>query len=98
MLPRAPIEPEGTFAGLSGWAFLFGAFVDVAATVIASTLLVLWLAPEVASQDEAQTRKVLAELYRSTSYVTANLALGALCTVPGAFAGARRAGKLHVRH
>jgi hypothetical protein len=98
MQPRASIEPEGTFSGLSASAILFGAFVDIAATVIASTLLVLWLAPGIAAQEDAQTREVLAKLYASDRYVTANLALGALCTVLGSFAGARRAGQLHVRH
>ena len=98
MLPRAPIDPEGTFSGLSASAILFGAFVDIAATVVASTLLVLWLAPEVAAQEEAQAHEVLAKLYTSQRYVVANLALGALCTVIGAFAGAHRAGQLHVRH
>ncbi len=99
MLPRAPIEPEGTFAGLRASAIFFGAFVDIAATVIGSTLLVVWLAPEVMTQDDTETtRKLLEQLSASTAYVTANLVLGALCTVLGAFVGARRAGQLHVRH
>jgi hypothetical protein len=98
MQPQAPIEPEGTFAGLRGGAILFGAFVDIAATVIASTLLLWWLAPDAISPDEAKTREVLARLYASTAYLIGNLVLGALCTVLGAFAGARRAGQLHVRH
>jgi hypothetical protein len=98
MLPDAPIEPEGTFAGLSGPAILLGAFVDIASSVIAMTLLVLWMAPDLASQDDAHTRQALADLHDSSRYVAANVALGALCTVLGAFVGARRAGQLHVRH
>jgi hypothetical protein len=98
MRPHAPIEPEGTFAGLRGSAILFGAFVDIAATVIASMLLLWWLAPDAISPDEAKAREALAQLYASTAYLIANLALGALCTVFGAFVGARRAGQLHVRH
>jgi hypothetical protein len=98
MMPRAPIEPEGTFAGLSAAAILLGAFVDIAFTEIASTLLALWFAPDLASHDAAQARKVLAELAASTTYVAANIALGTLGTVLGAFVGARRAGQLHVRH
>ena len=97
-MPRAPIEPEGTFAGLSGAAILLGAFIDVAFTEIVGTLLALWFAPDLASHDEAQARKVLAELATSTGYVTANIVLGALGTVLGAFVGARRAGQLYVRH
>jgi len=98
MLPRSPIEPEGTFAGLSGGAILLGAFIDVAFTEIAGTLLLLWLAPEITSQDEGQVRRILAELAASTSYIAASIALGALGTMLGAFVGARRAGQLHVRH
>ncbi|HKA15549.1 MAG TPA: hypothetical protein VKH41_11070 [Myxococcota bacterium] len=98
MLPRAPIEPEGTFAGLSASAILLGALVDIAATTIALTMVVLWLAPEVTSQDQAASRRALEQCYASTAYVTANLVLGALGTVLGAFVGARRAGQLHVRH
>jgi hypothetical protein len=94
----APIEPEGTFAGLSASAIFFGAFVDIVATLVASTLLVLWLVPDVGAQDEDHAREVLAQLYGSRAYVVANLAIGAACTVLGAFAGARRAGQLHVRH
>ena len=95
---RAPIQPEGTFDGLSPTAILYGAFVDIAVTLILSTLVALWLAPDLASQDEAVARQALEELHASTLYVDANLAIGALCTALGAFAGARRAGKLHVRH
>jgi hypothetical protein len=98
MLPRAPIEPEGTFAGLSGSAILLGAFVDIAATEIALTLLALWLVPDAASGDDASARRALADLYASKAYVAANLAIGSLCTVLGAFVGARRAGQLQVRH
>jgi hypothetical protein len=98
MMPRTPIEPEGIFDGLSGAAILLGAFIDIAFTEIACTLLILWLAPDIASQDEAQARKVLAALAASTNYIAANLSLGALGTIVGAFVGARRAGQLHVRH
>ena len=98
MLPRTPIESEGTFDGLSGSAILFGAFVDIAATLILSTLLALWLAPDLSSQDEAVARQALEHLHASQAYVGANIAIGALCTAIGAFVGARRAGQLHVRH
>jgi hypothetical protein len=98
MMPRAPIEPEGTFDGLSAPAILLGAFMDIAATTIALTTLVLWLAPDVMSHDQAASRKALEEVHVSPTYVTANVVLGALGTVFGAFVGARRAGRLHVRH
>jgi hypothetical protein len=98
MMPRAPIEPEGMFDGLSAPAILLGAFVDIATTTIAMTLLVWWIAPDVMSQDQAASRKALEECYATTTYVTGNVVLGALGTVLGAFIGARRAGRLHVRH
>jgi hypothetical protein len=98
MMPRGPIESEGTFDGLSGSAILFGAFVDIAATLILSTLLALWLAPDLSSRDEAVARQALEKLHDSNTYIQANVALGALCTAIGAFVGARRAGQLHVRH
>jgi hypothetical protein len=98
MMPRAPIEPEGTFDGLSAPAILLGAFVDIAATTIAMTLLVLWLAPDVMSQDRVASRNALEKCHASPTYVIGNVVLGALGTVFGAFVGARRAGQLHVRH
>jgi hypothetical protein len=94
----APIEPEGTFDGLSASAILLGAFVDLAATTIAVSALVLWLAPDVMSRDPGVSRKAFEEYRVTPIYVTANVALGALGTVVGAFVGARRAGQLHVRH
>jgi predicted MFS family arabinose efflux permease len=98
MMPRAPIEPEGMFDGLSASAILLGAFVDIATTMIAVSLFVLWLAPDVMSPDQAVSRKALAESQATAIYVTGNVVLGALGTVLGAFVGARRAGRLHVRH
>lgn len=86
------------FDGLNASAILLGAFVDIAATTIALTGLVLWLVPDVMSQDQAVSRKALEEFHASTTYVTANVVLGALGTVIGAFVGASRAGRLHVRH
>src|SRR5688572_11864128 len=98
MTMRAPIEPEGTFAGLRANAIVFGAFVDIATTVLASTLFVLGIAPDALSADEAVRRAALAKLYASDLYIFGSLAIGALGTVFGGFAGSRRAGRLHVRH
>jgi putative membrane protein (TIGR04086 family) len=98
MMPRAPIEPEGTFDGLSVSAILLGAFVDVVATTIAASLLLLWLAPDVMSKDPAVSRKALEACHGTPAWVAGNLVLGALGTVVGAFVGARRAGQLQVRH
>jgi hypothetical protein len=98
MMPRAPIEPEGTFAGLRASAIAFGALLDVAATLIGSTLLLLGIAPEAFAADEQRRCTVIAQLDESNAYLAGNLAIGSLGTVLGAFAGARRAGRLHVRH
>ena len=99
MMPRAPIEPEGTFAGLRANAIVFGAFVDIAVTVLASTLLVLGLAPDALSRRRgAPQRSARSSSTRSIAYTVGSLAIGALGTVVGAFVGARRAGQLHVRH
>ena len=86
------------FDGLSAPAILLGAFVDIAMTTIAVMLFVLWLAPDVMSQDQAAVRRAVAELVASNAYLAGNIAIGALCTVVGALIGARRAGQLHVRH
>ena len=98
MMPRAPIEPEGTFAGLRGSAIVFGAFVDVAVTTIAWALLLLGLDRDALSADDALRNGAMVRLVGSNAYLASNIALGALGTVFGAFVGARRAGQLHVRH
>ena len=98
MMPRAPVEPEGTFAGLRASAIVFGAFIDVAVTIVAWTLLVLVLDPDALSGDEAVRSGAAAQLYATTAYLVGNLVIGSLATVVGAFAGAHRAGQLHVRH
>src|SRR5258708_3999229 len=73
MLPRAPIESEGTFAGLSGSAILLGAFVDLALTEIFMRLLVVWLAPHVMSQDQAAVPPPGAALVASDPYLSRHM-------------------------
>jgi hypothetical protein len=98
MEPITPIEPDGVFTGLRWGAILFGAFVDIAATILTSTLLLAAVEPAVLSQDDAVAREAISRMNTSHVYVLGSIALGALCTVLGAFLGARSAGRLHVRH
>lgn len=98
MSAPGPIEPEGLFDGLSGGSIALGALVDIGATVVVGSLLLLWLAPDVFSPDEATSAEALEAFYASAGYAALQLALGMLCTVFGAYVGARRAGRLHVRH
>jgi len=92
------IEPEGVFDGLSGGAIALGAFVDLGATILGSLLLLGWLAPAALGPDEAEAAEALAAHAASDVGCALELALGIFCTALGAFVGARRAGRLHVRH
>jgi hypothetical protein len=93
-----PIEPEGLFDGLSGAAILFGAVVDLGATIFASLLVMALAAPREAAADPAAAAEAMEAFYASGPLAALDLALGLVCTAFGAFVGARRAGKLHVRH
>jgi hypothetical protein len=96
--PPDAIEPEGIFEGLSGSSIVLGVLVDIGLTTLVGILLVAWLAPEVFAADEAAATEALDALYASTTFHALELAVGSLCTLLGAFVGARRAGSLHVRH
>lgn len=98
MKPPGAIEPEGLFDGLSFGAILFGALVDIGATLVSGILLVLVFAPEAVSQNQAEAAAAIEALHGSAVYNAVELAVGLSCTALGAFAGALRAGVLHVRH
>lgn len=98
MPPHSPIEPEGTFDGLRPGAILLGAFADVAFTLLASWLLLAWLAPDVFEAGPEALRERIAELNASTPYIVGTLVGGALGTLFGGCVGALRAGQLFVRH
>ena len=91
------IEPEGTFDGLRPFPILFGAAVDHLATQVGLTVLVLWASPTL-GDGSPEAREAAREVLSSDPVVAASLAVGAACTVLGAFVGARWAGQLHVRH
>jgi hypothetical protein len=85
------IEPHGIFDGLKPGAILIGAVVDHVATVA--------IAGESAfSDDEEVTQAAFDALSADPQFLVWSMVLGLSCTVLGAFVGARRAGKLHLRH
>ena len=93
------IEPHGIFDGLKPGAILIGAVVDHVATVATSIVLFALLAGESAfSDDEEVTRAAFDALSADPQFLVWSMVLGLSCTVLGAFVGARRAGKLHLRH
>ena len=98
MQPIPPIEPDGTFDGLRPGAILLGALVDIVFTMVASWLLIAWLAPDAFDAGESELLERIAALNASPEYVIGAVVTGALGTLVGAFIGARSAGRLHVRH
>lgn len=93
------IEPEGLFDGLKPGAILLGAVVDNLATIVGSIALVVVLRPhEVSSPDEEASRAALDALASDPGFLLWSMVLGVACTVLGGYVGARRAGRLHVRH
>jgi hypothetical protein len=87
------------FDGLR-WDCVFrGALLDIALTIAGSIALTLWLAgPAAFSQDEAVARGALDRAFASQEGMAWTALLGLAATVAGAWYGARRAGRLHVRH
>jgi hypothetical protein len=93
------IEPEGLFEGLVPGAILLGAIVDHVATAIASIALVAAIGPdEVFSDDAGISDAAFDALALEPEFLLWSMALGLGCTVLGAYVGATRAGRLHLRH
>jgi hypothetical protein len=93
------IEPHGIFDGLKPGSILIGAVVDHVATVATSIVLVALLAGESAFSDDEQVAQAAFDaLSADPQFLVWSMILGLSCTVLGAFVGARRAGKLHLRH
>lgn len=93
------IEPEGLFDGLKPGAILLGAVVDHLATVFVSVALIVALGPEeVFSKDEEVSKAAFEALASKPEFLLWSMILGLGCTVFGAYVGATRAGRLHVRH
>jgi hypothetical protein len=99
MQPTPPIQPEGIFDGLRASAIFLGAFVDIVFTMVAGWVLIAWLAPEALdASDQAELLERVAALNAMPEYVFGAVFVGTLGTLVGGYAGARRAGRLHVRH
>ena len=93
------IEPHGIFDGLKPGSIFIGAVVDQGATLATSIVLFVLFAGEGAfSDDDEVTQAAFDALSADPQFLVWSMVLGLSCTVLGAFVGARRAGKLHLRH
>ncbi len=91
-------EPEGIFTGVRPAAVLFGIVVDYVATAIAGPVVTIALASHMGLDPGQLSEENMAELLQSTELMGAMFALGALCTVLGGYAAARRAGTREIKH
>jgi vacuolar-type H+-ATPase subunit I/STV1 len=99
--PRRPpsIEPTGIFDGIRPGAILLGVIVDTVATIISGFVLVSFFAAEAAWQPDGDVPSdAFDAIVTSPTFLLASLVVGILCTILGAFAGARRAACFQVRH
>lgn len=97
---KAPsIEPTGIFDGLRPGAILLGVVVDTVATIISGVALLFVFTVQVASQHDGDIpEEVLEAMVASPTFLLASLVVGILCTIFGAYVGAKRAACFHVRH
>jgi hypothetical protein len=80
-------------------AILFGVFVDIIVTAVLSVpLLLAFAGPDFFSENEAISRAAEARAYESDLFNLVFLLFGLVCTLLGAFVGARRAACNFVRH
>jgi len=91
-----PIQPTGIFDGLRPGAILIGVVIDNIATVVANVVLVSLFAAGLAGQQGGEA--AIDPLLASPEFLLASLIVGLLCTVLGAYVGARRAACFFVRH
>ena len=96
MNPRPPGEAPGLFEGLRLGPILIGALIDHVATLVIAALLLGSVAPE--ALEDGLTQELADRLSASLPYLLGSVAGGAACTVLGAFAAARLAGRLFVSH
>lgn len=93
------IEPQGMFEGLRPGPILVGAVVDNIATLFSFAILVVWLGyPETLNPDQEAANRAIEASMSSPEFLLGTLILGFACTVLGGYVGARRAGRLHLRH
>ena len=94
-----PIRPTGVFEGLRLGAIVIGVVVDNLATFVAGVALVSLFAAGLAREHGGELpQEALEPLLRSPEFLLASLVVGLLCTVFGAYVGARRAARFCVRH
>jgi putative membrane protein (TIGR04086 family) len=97
--PPPPIGPTSVFEGLRPRAIAIGLAVDLFASLVALTGLVVALAAERGLDFEGgASDEALAELMSSSEYLLWSFVLAALCTALGGYVGARQAGCHHTRH
>ena len=93
------IEPTGIFEGLRPGAILLGVIVDTVATIISGFVLVSLFAVQTASRADGEiSGEAFDAIVTSPTFLLASVVLGILCTILGAFVGARRAACSFVRH
>lgn len=94
-----PIQPTGVFDGLRPGAILIGVIVDNLATFIAGPFVLSLFASELAREAGGELPEdALEPLLASPEFLLASLIVGLLCTVFGAYVGARRAACFCIRH
>lgn len=93
------VEPTGIFDGIRPDAILIGVIVDSVATIVSGFVLLWIFAQQVISQSGSDLPDdAFAAIVTSPAFLVASLVVGLLCTIFGAFVGARRAARFHVRH
>jgi hypothetical protein len=92
------IRPTGVFEGLRPGAIAFGVLVDTAASLVASLVLVAVFSTLGPPRDGASPEEAAQAIESSPRFLFASLCVGLLCTVWGAYVGARRAACFFVRH
>ena len=94
-----PIQPTGVFDGLRPGAILIGIIVDNLATFVTGPLVIALFAPGLAREPgDKLPEDALESLLASPEFLLASLVVGLLCTVFGAYVGARRAACFCIRH
>lgn len=93
------IEPTGIFEGISPGAIVLGVIVDTVATIISGFALLFVFGRSVIGKSGGDVPdNAFDAIVTSPSFLLASLVVGILCTILGAFVGARRAACHHVRH
>lgn len=92
------LQATGIFEGLKPGAIALGVLVDVAASMLASLLLIALFAALEPPRDGDPARELAQALATSPHFLFASLGVGLLCTVLGGYVGAKRAASHFARH